>query len=246
MTTVLILGGTAEASALAWALQTWPGLRAITSLAGRTRSPEWLPGKTRTGGFGGVDGLTHYLEEQAIDLVIDATHPFAETISHHAALAAERAAIQRLRLTRPLWAKQPGDHWIDAIDAVKAAERLPGLARRVFLTSGHRELEAFAGLDDIWFLIRTIEPVAGPQPRQALCINARGPFDEASERALFEEHRIDALVTKASGGSATYAKIAAARRLGLPVIMIQRPPPPAGPIVHNTDDALTWLRQVTA
>ena len=123
---------------------------------------------------------------------------------------------------------------------------LPGLASRVFLTSGHRDLEAFASLDDIWFLIRTIEPVSGPRPRHMLNITKRGPFDEAAELALLREHRIDALVTKASGGSATYAKVAAARRLGLPAVMIKRPPPPPGPLVHDTDAALAWLRQVTA
>lgn len=202
----------------------------------------------RIGGFGGPEGLASYLRGQSIDALIDATHPFAEQMSRHAVVAAEEVGIPRLRLIRQPWKKHPGDHWVDAIDAEHATRILPSLGRRVFLTTGHQDLAAFAKLDDIWFLIRTIEPVAagGPLPRQVHCMMARGPFDEAAETALLREHRIDALVTKASGGDATYAKIAAARRLGLPVVMINRPPPPPGPTVHDTDGAQAWLRQVTA
>ena len=124
---------------------------------------------------------------------------------------------------------------------------MPSLGCRVFLTTGHKDLQAFAGLDDLWFLIRTIEPVAagGPLPQQVYFIRAKGPFDEAAEVALLKKYRIDTLVTKASGGNATYAKISAARRLGLPVIMITRPPMPPGPSVHDNEAALAWLRQVT-
>lgn len=243
---ILILGGTAEAARLAEALRDWPDHHVIVSLAGRTRTPRSLPAEMRIGGFGGVDGLERYLKDAAIDVLIDATHPFAEQMSRHAALAAERLSIPRLRLVRTPWKKQPGDHWVDAIDGANAARSLPGLARRVFLTSGHQDLEAFAALDDIWFLIRTIEPPSGPLPAQVACITARGPFDQAAEVALLQEHRIDTIVSKASGGNATYGKIAAARSLGIPVVMINRSPPPPGPLVHNTDDALTWLRHVTA
>lgn len=244
MSGVLILGGTAEAAALAQALSGWSDLDVITSLAGRTRKPEALPGEMRIGGFGGPEGLASYLRNRSINVLIDATHPFAEQMSRHAALAAERVNVPRLRLIRRPWERQPDDQWIDVADADDAAGVLPGLGRRIFLTTGHRDLEAFAGLDDLWFLIRTIEPAGGPLPRQVLCIRERGPFDETSEIALLEEHRIDALVTKASGGDATYAKIAAARKLGLPVIMIQRPSPPPGPTAHDTDAAQAWLRQV--
>ncbi|MEZ5934597.1 MAG: cobalt-precorrin-6A reductase [Alphaproteobacteria bacterium] len=246
MIRVLLLGGTAEAGDLARALDAWPGYHLITSLAGRTTRPGEHHGELRSGGFGGVDGLASYLREQAIDVLIDATHPFAAQISRHAAETAARTGIPHLRLLRPAWTKRPGDRWIDAIDCADAAAKLPGLASRVFLTTGHRDLDAFAPLDHIWFLIRTIEPVAGPRPRLCCRLTARGPFAEADELTLFQEYSIDAVVTKASGGEATYAKIAAARRLGLPVIMIQRPPPSPGPIVQTTDDALTWLRQVRA
>lgn len=242
---LLLLGGTAEASTLAHKLD---GLdvQVITSLAGRTRQPNAPPGEIRIGGFGGVDGLERYLRDEAIDVLIDATHPFADTMGEHARVAADRVSVPRLRLIRPPWEKRPGDRWIDAVDTVDAAKALPGLARRVFLTSGHHDLKAFADLDDIWFLIRTIEPVKGRLPKQIERLETRGPFSEANELALLEHHQIDAIVTKASGGDATYAKIEAARTLGLPVIMIQRPPPPPGPIAEDTNAALTWLRQVTA
>lgn len=245
MITVLIVGGTGEAATLATSLHSQPDLRVITSLAGRTRSPEAVSGEVRIGGFGGVDGLARYLRDQSIDALIDATHPFAEVMSEHAVSAATRAGVPLLRLTRPPWTRCNGDRWIEVADATAAAASLPGLASRVFLTSGHQDLEVFATLDDIWFLIRTIEPVAGPLPKQAHCIEARGPFDEADEIALLTKHRIDTLVTKASGGSATYPKIAAARKLGLPVIMIKRPEASAGPTVHDTAAAQSWLRQVT-
>lgn len=245
MIRILILGGTTEGTTLAQAVSDWPDLDVIVSLAGRTRTPERVAGTMRIGGFGGPEGLASYILDEKIDVVIDATHPFAAQMTFHAILAAEQTGVQRLRLVRQPWKMRPGDNWIDATDAASAAAILPGLARRVFLTCGHRDLDAFADLDDIWFLIRTIEPVAGPRPAQCLCVQARGPFDEADEVALLQKHRIDAIVTKASGGEATYAKIAAARRLGLPVIMIQRPDPPPGPLVHDTDAALAWLRQVT-
>ena len=245
MVHVLILGGTGEASALAEALKTWPDHHVIVSLAGRTRAPKAPPAAVRIGGFGGIDGLESYLKEADVDVLIDATHPFAETIGRNADLAAERASVPRLRLVRPPWRQQPGDRWIDVADGEQAAKALIGLAHRVFLTSGHRDLDAFADLDDIWFLIRTIEPPSVSLPANALCITARGPFDEAAEIALLEEHKIDAIVTKASGGDATYGKIAAARELDLPVLMIRRPSAPPGPVVHDVDAALDWLRRVS-
>ena len=203
-------------------------LDVITSLAGRTKARRTLPGEVRVGGFGGVEGLVHYLKERAVDLVIDATHPFAEQMSRHAYLACLDLAVPRLCLARPPWKKRVGDQWHEVSDIHAAADCLRKFGTRVFLTSGQRDLDAFADLNDLWFLIRTIEPIWGRAPTKLTFIQARGPFTERDEIDLMTEHRIDVLVTKASGGEATYAKIAAARHLGLPVIMIKRPamPPP--------------------
>jgi precorrin-6A/cobalt-precorrin-6A reductase len=238
---LLIIGGTAEARALAEACAPRPDLAVMTSLAGRTRAPRDLPGEVRVGGFGGAEGLARFLRAGAIDRLIDASHPFAQQIGRHAAAACQAAGVPRLRLLRPPWRRQAGDRWIEVADLTEAARHLPELGRRAFLTVGHKDLAAFAGLADLWFLIRTIEP---PEPlplEQALWLHARGPFPLDAELALLRAHRIDVLVTKASGGAATYPKLAAARELGLPVLMLRRPPPPAGPLVATVAEALEWL-----
>ena len=239
----MILGGTGDAAALAEALAGEPSLHVINSLAGRTSAPRPLPGETRLGGFGGVRGLIDYLGDREVDLVIDATHPFAAAMSRHAAEACDHLGIPKLYLARPPWRAEDGDIWHEAADAGEAAALLETLGQRVFLSSGQQDLDVFAGLDDHWFLIRTLEPVSGVKPKQALCLEARGPFDEAEEIRLLETHRIDVLVTKASGGAATYSKITAARQLGLPVIMIRRPELPSGPSVGTVEAALEWLRR---
>jgi precorrin-6A/cobalt-precorrin-6A reductase len=238
---LLIIGGTAEARALAEACAPRPDLAVMTSLAGRTRAPRDLPGEVRVGGFGGAAGLARFLRARAIDRLIDASHPFAEQIGRHAAAACQLTGIPRLRLLRPPWRRQEGDRWIEVADLTEAARHLPELGRRAFLTVGHKDLAAFGGLADLWFLIRTIEP---PEPlplEQALWLHARGPFPLAAELALLRAHRIDVLVTKASGGAATYGKLAAARALGLPVLMLRRPPLPEGPLVPTVAAALEWL-----
>jgi precorrin-6A/cobalt-precorrin-6A reductase len=171
--------------------------------------------------------------------VVDATHPFAATISANAALACARTGRPRLCLLRPLWLRHPDDRWHEAADAADAARLLPELGRRALLTLGHRDLAAFAGLDGVRLVVRTIEPPA--VPLAALHLTARGPFTLADELALFRAHGIDVLVTKASGGAATYAKIEAARLLGLPVLMLRRPPPPPGETVPAVAPALAWL-----
>ena len=241
-TTLLILGGTAEAVELAKACVPRPGLHVISSLAGRTRAPGLPPGEVRIGGFGGADGLARYLSARAIDRVIDATHPFAAQIGAHAEQACREVGVPRLRLLRPPWTRRPGDRWIEVADLAETARRLPDLGRRVFLTVGHQDLEAFAGLD-LWFLVRTIEPPGGLPLRHGEWLAGRGPFDLQDELALLRAHAIDVLVTKASGGAATYAKLAAARQLGLPVVMARRPPPPPGPLVHSIEAALAWLER---
>jgi precorrin-6A/cobalt-precorrin-6A reductase len=194
----------------------------------------------RVGGFGGAEGLARFLAERRIDRVIDATHPFAAQIGAHAEQACREARVPRLRLLRPPWTREPGDHWIEVADLAEAARRLPELGRRAFLTVGHQDLGAFAGLD-LWFLVRTIEPLGRSSLRRAEWIAGRGPFGLEDEVALLRAHAIDVLVSKASGGSATYAKLVAARQLGLPVVMVRRPPPPPGPVAHSVAAALAWL-----
>jgi precorrin-6A/cobalt-precorrin-6A reductase len=239
-TRVLILGGTAEALALAEACVARPGVEAISSLAGRTRSPTLPPGEVRSGGFGGAAGLARFLLKRRIDRVIDATHPFAARIGANAEQACREVGVPRLRLLRPPWVGEPGDHWIEVADLAEAARRLPAIGRRVFLTVGQRDLEAFAGLD-LWFLVRTIEPADASALRRAHCLTGRGPFALAGEIALLRAHGIDVVVAKASGGEATYPKLIAARRLRLPVVMVQRPPPPPGPVVDSIEAALAWF-----
>jgi precorrin-6A/cobalt-precorrin-6A reductase len=241
MTRLLILSGTTEASALAEACASRAGLEVISSLAGRTRAPRALPGEARVGGFGGAEGLARFLRARAIDRLIDASHPFAEQIGRHAEWACRMTGVPRLRLLRPPWQRRADDLWVEVADLAEAARRLPEFGRRAFLTVGHRDLGAFAGLADVWFLIRTIEVPARLPLQRALWLQGRGPFPLAAELALLRDHAIDVLVTKASGGEATYAKIAAARELGLPVIMTRRPPPPPGPVVATVAEALDWL-----
>lgn len=236
---VLILGGTTEGRALARACAAHPGLDVVTSLAGRTSAPLPIPGEVRTGGFGGVPGLVSYLREWRIDALVDATHPFAATMTAHAVAAAERAGVPLLVLRRPGWRERPGDRWhrVGSLDA--AAAVLPGLGRRVFLTTGRQGIAAFAGRDDCWFLARSVEPPAPPVPSRLEVLLDRGPFTPDGERAILVDHRIDVLVTKDSGGPAP--KLDAARDLGMPVVMVDRPAVPAADTVPTVDDALLWL-----
>ena len=241
---LLILGGTAEAAGLAAAMHAsvGDGLSIVTSLAGRTRSPKRPKGAVRRGGFGGAQGLEAYLRAESIDLVVDATHPFAAAISSHARVACDRAGVARLLLLRPAWQRQEGDRWFDAADMGHARDLVPSLGRRAFLTVGAGELAHFGGLPDIWFLVRLIEPPSVPPPLAKYdLILARGPFEEAAERTLMKRRRIDVLVTKQSGGSATEAKLAAARALDLPVLMVSRPAPEPGPTAGSVTEAQSWI-----
>jgi precorrin-6A/cobalt-precorrin-6A reductase len=223
---------------LAEACAALPELEIVTSLAGRTRAPVTPPGEVRIGGFGGVEGLARFLRARAIDRLVDATHPFAMQIGRNAEQACQATGVLRLRLLRRPWQRQPGDRWLEVDSLAEAARRLPAGAR-VFLSVGRSELAAFAGLEQ-WFLVRSIEP-AERCLAHAHWLAERGPFRLEDELALLRAHAIDVVVTKASGGQATYAKLAAARALGLPVIMVRRPPPPPGPVVDSVAAALAWL-----
>jgi precorrin-6A/cobalt-precorrin-6A reductase len=223
--TVLVLGGTSEARALAAELDGRPGLRVVSSLAGRVSRPALPPGEVRVGGFGGADGLAAWVLDQGVDAVVDATHPFAQTISANAADACARAGLPLLRLARPAWAARDGDDWHAARSLEEAAALLPRLGTRVFLTTGRQGLAAFASLDRLWFLIRCVDPPAGPMPPRREVLLARGPYAREAERGLMQRFGVDVLVTKNSGGSLTEGKLDAARDLGIPVVMVERPAP---------------------
>ncbi|WP_432127087.1 cobalt-precorrin-6A reductase [Streptomyces sp. bgisy082] len=222
---VLILGGTTEARALAGLLH--PRVRVTSSLAGRVARPRLPEGEVRIGGFGGADGLAAWIGAHAVDAVIDATHPFAERISFHAARAAATAHVPLLALRRPGWVPEEGDDWRDVGSLAEAAAALDGLGDRVFLTTGRMGLAAFADRPE-WFLVRSVDAPEAPVPARAEILLDRGPFTLEGERELLRRHRIDVLVTKDSGGAATAPKLTAARESGVPVVVVRRPPVPEG------------------
>lgn len=243
---VLVLGGTIEARTLAARLAAGD-TPVIYSLAGRTTQPVEPEGCTvRYGGFGATPGLFTYLRTQNIAVVIDATHPFARTMPHHAARACAQAGVPRLRLLRPDWPRQAGDRWHDVADIGEAAAmtaRLLPTGGRVLLTLGQMAVDAFAALTCVELTIRSVEPPAR-LPQGADWLAARGPFRAESERTLLKSRRIDLLVTKASGGRATYGKIEAARALGLPVIRLVRPLQPDGETLPTVEAAGVWVEQM--
>jgi len=238
---VLVLGGTSEARELAAGLVE-RDVPVVSSLAGRVSRPRLPAGEVRIGGFGGPDGLSAWLVEREIAAVVDATHPFAQRISASAASACARAGVPLLRLERPGWSERPEDrwHWVDALD--HAAEMIPRLGRRVFLTTGRQGLEAFAHVDEAWFLIRCVDPPEGPLLARHELLLDRGPYTLAGERELIDRHEIEVLVTKDSGGEHTVAKLDAARERGLPVIVVRRPERLAGvQTVASVERALAWV-----
>ncbi|MFF7236420.1 cobalt-precorrin-6A reductase [Streptomyces collinus] len=225
---VLILGGTTEARRLAAGLAARPGVRVTTSLAGRVTRPAALAGEVRTGGFGGADGLADWLRAHHVDALVDATHPFAETITANAVRAAAATGVPAVVLRRPGWRPGPGDRWHEVASTAAAAEAVSRLrpGSRVLLTTGRLGLAAFAHLTEQHFVTRSVEPPAPPLPPHTEVVLARGPFTVAEESELLRAHRVDVLVTKDSGGEATAAKLTAARALGLPVVVVRRPPLP--------------------
>lgn len=241
VTSILLIGGTQEAVQLNTALAKRPDVRLITSLAGRTTSPAALQGEVVTGGFGGADGLSRFLTKQKIDCVIDASHPFAAAITHTAYTVCKDQGIDFRRYQRPAWEPTVEDRWIVAGDMTAAADRLDGFAR-IFLTVGRQELAAFEHIENRFFLVRSIETGEfAPPHSEVRFIRARGPFTIAREIALLQDWKIDLLIAKNSGGNATYAKIEAARRLNIPVLMIDRPERPDCHSYSSLDVLLTSL-----
>jgi precorrin-6A/cobalt-precorrin-6A reductase len=238
---LLILGGTTEASALARHIAGRSDLDPILSLAGRTQNPVPPPIPSRTGGFGGIAGLKAYLTEAKIDAVIDATHPFAAQMSAHAVQACRDQGLALAIFTRAPWRAVPGDRWEPVADMDAAAAALGDGPRRVFLTVGGLQLAAFAAAPQHHYLVRTIEPpdVAALPDHQLIL--ARGPFAVDDEIALMRDECVDVLVTKNSGGKATAAKLAAARALGIEVIMVERSKSEDVPTFEKLDAVMAWI-----
>jgi len=242
MRTVLVLGGTGEARALAAALDAARGVRVISTLAGAIANPRLPAGEVRVGGFGGPDGLAAYIAAEAVDAVVDATHPFAERMSWSAFHACAATGTKLVRLERPPFARDPAVDWREADSLDEAAALLPAAGRRVFLTTGRQGLAAFAPIAGAFFLIRCVEaPDPALLPPDRTVVLDRGPFTLAGELALIDRHALDVLVTKDSGGEMTQAKLGAARERGLPVIVVARPSRPAAQTVQTVDEALAWL-----
>jgi precorrin-6A/cobalt-precorrin-6A reductase len=239
---ILILGGTAEARMLAEKLAGRADLDVTLSLAGRTVSPAPQSVPVRSGGFGGAEGLADYLKRERIGALMDATHPYAATISANAAAAARKIGVPRVALRRPPWVAVAGDRWIEVDGVEEAVQALGSAPRRVFVTLGRNEIAPFGNAPQHYYLIRSVDPVDPPLPLPHISyVTGRGPFVEADDRALMTARGIEIAVAKNSGGAATYGKIAAARELGVEVIMLRRPPAPEPPIVETIADALAWL-----
>ena len=239
---LLVLGGTSEANALAAALAGREDIAPILSLAGRTGNPKPALIPSRIGGFGGVEGLCEYLSGNAIDAVVDATHPFAEQISANAAAACAAACVPLLVFTRPPWRREPGDDWIE-VDSVEAAVNALGTeSRAVLLTQGRLQLAAFARAPQHRYVVRAIDrPAEIDALPGAKLILARAPFALADEERLMREEGIELLVTKNSGGAATYPKIEAARRLGVTVVVVRCPTEPNAETATDLPAALAWI-----
>jgi precorrin-6A/cobalt-precorrin-6A reductase len=242
---ILILGGTTEARELGQSLADRTDLAVTLSLAGRTAAPKLQAVPVRRGGFGGIAGLVQYLRENAISALIDATHPYAATISAHAYSAAAQTGIPTIVLSRPPWQAMAGDRWTEVFDAKEAARALGSKPQNVFLAVGRQDIAPFAAAPQHHYLIRSVDPVQPPLAvANARYILARGPFEEEQERALLLADAIDVVVAKNSGGLATYGKIAAACVLGIRVLLLRRPPDLPVPTLSTVGEAIAWLDHV--
>jgi precorrin-6A/cobalt-precorrin-6A reductase len=236
---ILILGGTHEARDIAERLFSL-GHDVTTSLAGVTTSPILPVGKLRVGGFGGVEGLVEYLRAHQVEVLVDATHPFAAIMSRHAFDAAQIVVCRLLRFERAAWLPVAGDNWINVASLAEAAAVLPNNSF-VLLTTGRKDLGPFLGRSQVFGIIRTVEPIA-----QTLCggwrvILERPPQSLECELALMRDNAVTHLVTKNAGGERTWAKLQAARLLGLPVIMVRRPIKPKCETVSIIEDVAMRL-----
>ncbi|PRY78774.1 precorrin-6A/cobalt-precorrin-6A reductase [Yoonia maritima] len=237
--TVLILGGTSQARRLAEALA---GTNAIVSLAGATRAPDPLPLSTRVGGFGGKQGFQEYLERHSISAVLDATHPFADRITTRTAQICSQVNMPYLQLLRPGWSAEPGDNWIEIHSEQDAVDHVP-IGSAVFLGTGRQTLDRFANLKGRELICRQIDPPNDPFPFSGgRFLVGRPPFSVEDEVLLFSELGIDYLIVKNAGGAASRTKLTAANHLGIPVLMIARPPRGNWQIVETVDAALKWVR----
>jgi len=239
---VLLLGGTSEARDLSNSLVRSPGIAAILSLAGRTLAPvaDGLP--VRIGGFGGPGGLADYLTREAIDLVIDATHPFADRISRNAIAACRAADVALLAVERPAWARQAGDHWSEFETAEDAIAALPDARHTIFSALGRSSVPLLRARPQHRYVIRIVDPMPVPaELPDAVIVAARGPFGIDEDTALFRQYRIDVVLAKNSGGDAAYAKIAAARSLRLPVHLVTRPALLTRESVATAREAMAWI-----
>ena len=239
--TIVILGGTAEARQLASILVA-DGVDVVSSLAGRVRRPNLPPGRVRIGGFGGVDGLAEYLQRQPVAALVDASHPFAATISENAVQAASRTGTPLIRLERPGWTDHPrASSWIWVRDAA-AARAVADSARRPFLTTGRQSLTEFGPWADRDVLVRLVDPPAKPLPERWTVIMSRGPYSYSDERQILSEYAIDVLLSKDSGGAHTVAKLDAAGDLGIPVVIIARPDHPPVRVLSTVAEVAAWCR----
>jgi len=242
---LLILGGIGEAAELALKAKEACGdtLDVISSLAGRLQSRPDIAGEVRVGGFGGGRGLAEYIQREHIDLLIDATHPFAQGISETAYDASILTQTPRLILTRPSWQLPPNAKWLEADNFEDAARLVGDISRCAFLTTGRGNIDAFSNIRNVRFVVRLIEPPDKPLPlTDADIVIGRPPFSVEDERQLIRDYEIDTLVTKNSGGEKTTAKLTAALDEDIRIILIRRPPPEPGEITSTVTDALKWIQ----